>query len=333
MPVGSTTETSIRVGLAGGTAVQRAQGKLSALEQKYKLALSHMRRHAELAGRLLAEAAAADAAAKASATPAQQATLVAQRQILANKAYRARVGAEAEKYRAAFSIFAKNARQTEANLTRAAQASQDSRRRQTLIEDAARVGGRADALEQAADAAAAAVDSVPEPWVVSKRRADQVAVYAGPTGDEVEIGMPMPGWQVPGNMVSPVMRDFYPADIVRAAASFGSVGLGAVDPYATEPGTESWLDAVKRALGIGAAAAGSAAMAEGQAIAEKDKAAGAAVSAGGGVLQALASILGISQDRGFHRGEQEQQGDSPWWIVAVVGLVAVGGYAIWRATR
>lgn len=242
----------------------------------------------------------------------------AQQAIAARDAFTERVSAEGRRYQAAFMLMSLDRRKRAHDLTLQAQSKVVGA--PVLFEEAEHATREAEILELAAEHAFEAVKEVPIPDVVSARRAMQAKLQAQRSSKETTLSL-MPGWQPPAQFVSPLVADFYPPEVVRAAGSLK--GLGDVTPP-----KDDFVTSVLAALGMGAAAAGSAALAAGKEIASRDPAAGAAIGAGGGILSSLASALGLSQSQG-ERGaslpmttRQEKPHEWPFYlgIAAATGL-------------
>lgn len=246
------------------------------------------------------------------------------RTMLGQAAFHGLVAAEAEKFRTAYLALSYRARLNVLyNLQEAARA-RDARRKQMLMERAARNVEEATVLEHAAERTKNAVKGIPEPEAVSMRKANRIAVMTGvPTSREASIS---PYTVMNEKLMNPLMSGFYPDDMVRAASSLQ--GLGDI----TEPG---FLDSLTSALGIGAGAAGGAAIAAGQEAARNNPAAGAAIAAGGGLLSALAASLGLDFNAGQKQAsETVGESETPGWVWPVgIAAAGVGGYLLWRVLR
>ena len=280
--------------------------KLNATYRRAETALNFMKKEARRAGTLSAEARWAamqvDEMTKARALP------------LAAQAYNARISAEASRYEAAYFLFAQDLREHGLETANAAANVHSALKRQPLLTAAVTNLRAADVMDQAAAAASkAARDKAPplDP------------MYGGhpaPAGGEMQTGNAH-SWRP--RAINELMSPFYPPDVRNAAGALGGLGqLGAV----------SWWEGVKKALGVGVAAAGNAASAEGQKVAADDPAAGAVVSAGGGTLQWLSTLLGAEYNAAGSR--PAPSAGIPWGVVAVgVGVTGVLGYAIWSAAK
>lgn len=279
--------------------------KLNATYVRAETALNAMKRSAKKAGVLSAEAQAAaqsvDTMKKARALP------------LAAQAYNSRINAEASRYEAAYFLMANDLRERGLETASAASTVKDAQRRQPLVTSATTNVRAADLMEQAAIAAGkAARDKAPPLDPEFGGRPERA-------GGEMQTGNAH-NWRP--RAINDLMNPFYPPDIRNAAGALGALGqLGAV----------SWWEGVKKALGVGVAAAGSAASKEGQKVAADDPAAGAAVTAGGGTLQWLSTLLGAEYNATATKPPPSQ---FPWAPILIgTGIAGVLGIVIWKSTK
>ena len=308
---------TIRAGLGDGSSVSAAKKSLDETGSALKASLEAVRLRALSAGRLLGKAV-------GSRHPARRAEY-------ARAAYGERISAEGQKYRSAYLLQSVQERRRALDFMLKAQRSRDPKMQTKMVDSASNHATKADALDLAAEKTTEAIKSVPEPEMMSLRRARRLATASGIRLDKRQavIEMALPGSAVQPSLVSPLLEDFYPDDITQVAGSLQ--GLGEVGQTGS-----SWLDSVKAALGVGVAAAGGAAVAAGQDAAKGNPAAGAAIAAAGGALSAIAATLGLQFNAGYGQGAAEPEAveqSFPWAVVAIGGAAMVGGFLLWRRFR
>lgn len=270
--------------------------KLHATYARAATALNFMRREAKVAGKLSAEAQWAatqrDEMQQARALP------------IAAKAYNARINAEASRYEAAYFLVAQDLRERGLEQASTASMVNDALKRQPLMTSAETNVRAADVMEEAAIAAGRAARDKAPPL------SGEFANNPQEPNNDMAMGTSY-GWRP--REINELMSPFYPADVKRASGGLGVLGqLGATD----------WWESFKKALGAGAAAAGNEASKQGKQTAEDDPAAKAALTASGGTLQWLSTLLGAD-----YQASERQPAPSafPWAPVLIgAGVVGVG---------
>lgn len=256
--------------------------------------------------------------------------------LLARDAYWARIGAEGEKFRATYLLLAANERKTALDAAMAAENAKDAREQRYLVERTTSFEKRASILETAAEQAAKAVEHVPEPEVVSTRRAQRLANAMG-----ADFSKPN---QQPGvaarlsplmnsKLYNPLVNWMYTDDIRAAAGGFAGVGEMGVTPGDGTTG-DSFIDSVKRAIGMGLSEAGKAATKAGQDAAKDNPGTAVAAQGAGGLLAAIAASLGVSFDAGYKNGgsvSADGERKFPWGAAAAAAAVVGAAVLVWRA--
>jgi hypothetical protein len=179
--------------------------------------------------------------------------------LLARDAYWQRIGAEGEKHRATYLLLAAKERAIAAE---AAANIKNARDQRYIVERVNSYSVRANLLEQAAERAAAAVKDVPEPEVVSYRRAQRLATAMGHDlsrpNDQPGVVAARMSPLFNNKLYNPLVDWMYTPGIKLAAGGLAGVGEAGITPGDGTSGT-SFIDSVKRALGIGVSEAGKAA--------------------------------------------------------------------------
>ena len=300
-----------------------AQKMLVATRAKAEVALAVARAQAFESGKKLARAANASSDLKSQTQAA----------LLVRDAYWQRIGAEGEKHRATYLLLAAKERAIAAE---AAANIKNARDQRYIVERINSYSVRANLLEQAAERAAAAVKNVPEPEVVSWRRAQRLATAMG-TDLSADNTAPVVAARMSpllnSKLYNPLVDWMYTPGIKLAAGGLAGVGEAGVTPGDGTSGT-SFMDSVKRALGIGISEASKTAT-QAARDASKDNPGTATIAAGaGGILAAVADLLGVSFQQGYDAGQgQTTEGERkfPWGAAAAVATVGVVGYILWRA--
>lgn len=286
----------------------RERQKLSETYSKAQRSLSFMRHEAKKSGRLVAEARWAatqrDEYARSRALP------------LAQAAYNARINAEAARYEAASYLIAQDLRETGLEQASLASMTREATERQPLFTSAQSNVIAADIMEEAAAAAGQAARDKAPPLP------KELVQVQEPAGGDMSVGSSY-GWRP--KLVNEHMHNFYPPDVKAAAGALGALG-------ATEGEANSWWEGFKKALGAGAAAAGSEASKQGQKTTSDDPAAKAAWTASGGTLEWAAGLLNAD----YVAASKKPPPSAPFpWVPVVIGagVLGVGGVLLWRAAK
>ena len=298
------------------------------------VAVDDMMKGATRSGALLAAAQAAnvDAASEPNSAAAEN------RAALAREAYEQRTNAEVAKFRAMYALMAEQHGQQSASAAQNAEMAADAMAQRPFISAASYHGKARDLMLQASAAAGEALRSIPPlPYDVAPMAnvGPEDNVARGETGEL--LAHPSYGWRP--KKYSELMGNFFPLNYRLAAGALsGAHGtsinaqFGTADATFNQATGSSWWPAMQRALGFGVKAAGEAATVEGQKKAGSDPAGGQALQAGGSVLNVLSAMLGAGVDQGMQQPAVEQPTD--WGTVALVGgVLAAGGYAIWKLTQ
>lgn len=240
---------------------------------------------------------------------------------LAEQAYRERTNAEVAKYRALFSIQAEAEGNTMASWGSVAAQAADKRTKAGATEKVRYFQKRRNLMLQAAAATAAALKSVPPLPRVGPQVATDYDMYK-PV--EMAVGKPSDGWRP--RIYNELVGNFFPADIRRAAG-----GLQGVQQLPL--GEASAWDAFKRAISAGTVATGRAALDEGQKVAGSDPAGGLIIGSGTGLLDSLARLMGVAEQKGASATTTLEGSGFPWATLAIGGAAVVGGVVLWRMMR
>lgn len=228
---------------------------------------------------------------------------------LAQAAYNARINAEAARYEAASFLIAQDLREEGLNQAMLASVTGEAAERQPLFTSAQTNVKAADVMEEAAAAAGQAARDKAPPLP------KELVQVQEPAGGDMSVG-PSYGWRP--QLVNEHMHNFYPPDVKAAAGALGALGETSGD-------ANSWWEGFKKALGAGAAAAGSEASKQGQKTSSEDPAAKAAWTAGGGTLEWAAGLLNAD----YVAASKKPPPSAPFpWVPVLVGTGIVGVAAL-----
>lgn len=308
------TATGIRSEVSNGNALQRMRAAAARTAAKLNAAIAQGQRSA--------------AESRANAARSTSTGDMVSRALTANRAFWARIGTEAQKYRAAFFLLAFEERKKANASTIAAMRAAQARERETLILDAERASDRADMLEQAAEKAAEATKNVPEPPSLARTVAENAAVFVTP-GQEVTRNGRFVEFVNP-KLMHPLVRGFYPNDLARAAMTGRG---GHVSGIAGHTLSGDWGAVLQNAMQTGAAAAGQAASNAAADLSKRDPTLEPYVGSLRSVLAAVAATLGVKDpSTSDASGASTGSGyDVPWGTIAGVAIAAGVGYLVLKA--